>query len=94
MAIRPGLNLDTLSNSDWTLEQKTLPPVGFFLDRIFRILYNTHMLKKLFESWGRYRIIMDRVDNQPYLERYYVFLRDRERFPFNIFVHKFLKSRY
>ena len=50
------------------------------------------MLKKLFERWGRYRIIMDRVDNQPYLERYYVFLRDRERFPFNIFVHKFLKS--
>jgi len=50
------------------------------------------MLKKLFEHWGRYRIIMDRVDNQPYLERYYVFLRDREWFPFNIFVHKFLKS--
>ena len=50
------------------------------------------MLKKLFESWGRYRIILDRVDNQPYLERYYVFLRDRERFPFNVFVHKFLKS--
>jgi hypothetical protein len=50
------------------------------------------MLKKLFERWGRYRIIMDRVDNQPYLERYYVFLRDRERFPFNVFVHKFLKS--
>ena len=50
------------------------------------------MLKKLFESWGRYRIIMDRVDNQPYLERYYVFLRDRDRFPFNVFVHKFLKS--
>ena len=50
------------------------------------------MLKKLFQRWGRYRIIMDRVDNQPYLERYYVFLRDREWFPFNIFVHKFLKS--
>ncbi len=50
------------------------------------------MLKKLFERWGRYRVIMDRVDNEPYLERYYVFLRDRERFPFNIFVHKFLKS--
>jgi hypothetical protein len=50
------------------------------------------MLKKLFERLGRYRIIMDRVDNQPYLERYYVFLKDRERFPFNIFVHKFLKS--
>ena len=50
------------------------------------------MLKKLFERWGRYRIIMDRVDNQPYLERYYVFLRDRKWFPFNVFVHKFLKS--
>jgi hypothetical protein len=50
------------------------------------------MLKKLFERWGRYRIIMDRVDNQPYLERYYVFLKNRERFPFNVFVHKFLKS--
>lgn len=50
------------------------------------------MLKKLFQRWGRYRVIMDRVDNEPYLERYYVFLKDRERFPFNIFVHKFLKS--
>jgi hypothetical protein len=50
------------------------------------------MIKKLFERWGRYRIIMDRVDNQPYLERYYVFLKDRKWFPFNIFVHKFLKS--
>jgi hypothetical protein len=49
-------------------------------------------LKNSLNRWGRYRIIMDRVDNQPYLERYYVFLRDRERFPFNVFVHKFLKS--
>ena len=50
------------------------------------------MIKKLFQRWGRYRIIMDRVDNQPYLERYYVFLKDRKRFPFNVFVHKLLKS--
>ena len=50
------------------------------------------MLKKLFQRWGRYRVIMDRVENEPYLERYYVFLKDRNRFPFNIFVHKFLKS--
>ena len=35
---------------------------------------------------------MDRVDNDPYLERYYVFLKDRKMFPFNIFLHKFLKS--
>jgi hypothetical protein len=41
---------------------------------------------------GRKRIIMDRLDNEPYLERYYIFLKDRVHFPFNIFIHKFLKS--
>lgn len=50
------------------------------------------MLKNLFQRLGRYRVIRDRVDDEPYLERYYVFLRDRTWFPFNIFVHKFLKS--
>jgi hypothetical protein len=50
------------------------------------------MLKKLMQRLGRYRVIMDREDNEPYLERYYVFLRDRRWFPFNVFVHKFLKS--
>ena len=50
------------------------------------------MLKNLFKRLGRYRVIMDRVDGEPYLERYYVFLRDRSWFPFNVFVHKFLKS--
>jgi hypothetical protein len=50
------------------------------------------MLKKLFARLGRYRVIMDREDNEPYLERYYVFLKDRKWFPFNVFVHKFLKS--
>ena len=41
---------------------------------------------------GRHRVIMDRQRDEPYLERYYVFLKDRTWFPFNIFVHKFLKS--
>jgi hypothetical protein len=50
------------------------------------------MIKKIFQKLGRHRVILDRLDNEPYLERYYVFLRDRSRFPFNIFVHKFLKS--
>ena len=50
------------------------------------------MIKKLFQRWDRHRVIMDRVNDEPYLERYYVFLKDRKRFPFNIFVHKFLKS--
>jgi hypothetical protein len=51
---------------------------------------------KWFLNWldkiGRKRIIMDRLDNEPYLERYYIFLKDRVHFPFNIFIHKFLKS--
>ena len=54
------------------------------------------MLSKAILSWlerhDRKRIIMDRVDNEPYLERYYLFLKDRSRFPFNVFLHKFLKS--
>lgn len=41
---------------------------------------------------GRKRIVLDRQSQEPYLERYYLFLKDRKRFPFNIFLHKFLKS--
>lgn len=50
------------------------------------------MFLKLLEKLGRKRIVLDRVDNEPYLERYYLFLKERERFPFNVFLHKFLKS--
>jgi hypothetical protein len=44
------------------------------------------------EKRGRKRVVMDRINNEPYLERYYVFLKDRESFPFNVFLHRFLKS--
>jgi hypothetical protein len=44
------------------------------------------------DSIGRKRIILDRLCNEPYLERYYLFLKDRENFPFNVFLHKFLKG--
>lgn len=44
------------------------------------------------EKRGRKRIVMDRINNEPYLERYYVFLKDRQTFPFNVFLHRFLKS--
>lgn len=50
------------------------------------------MLLEILERLGRKRIVYDRVDNEPYLERYYLFLKNRERFPFNVFLHKFLKS--
>jgi hypothetical protein len=44
------------------------------------------------DRMGRKRIVMDRQSNEPYLERYYLFLKDRDRFPFNVFLHKFLKG--
>ncbi len=44
------------------------------------------------ERLGRKRIVPDRQSNEPYLERYYVFLKERATFPFNVFLHKFLKS--
>jgi hypothetical protein len=50
------------------------------------------MFLKLLERLGRKRIIYDRVHNEPYLVRYYLFLKEREHFPFNIFLHKFLKG--
>ena len=41
---------------------------------------------------GRKRIVMDRINNEPYLTRYYLFLKDRKWFPFNIFLHNFHKG--
>jgi len=50
------------------------------------------VIKKLMQRFGRHRVIMDRQSNEPLLERYYIFLKDRTWFPFNIFVHKFRKG--
>ena len=47
---------------------------------------------QLMEKLDRKRVIYDRLENEPYLERYYLFLKDRKTFPFNVFLHKFLKS--
>jgi len=51
-----------------------------------------NLLVTVFDYFGRYRIINDRIDQEPYLERYYLFLKEREDFPFNIFLHRFIKS--
>ena len=58
------------------------------------------MAMTIFNKWdwimdktGHKRIIRDRVDDDDYLVRYYIFMKDRaQSFPFNIFIHKFLKS--
>ena len=42
------------------------------------------MFSKLMEKLGRRRVITDRTGQIPYLIRYYVFLKDRKHFPFNI----------
>lgn len=44
------------------------------------------------EKHDRKRVIMDRQGKQPYLNRYYLFLKDRKKFPFNVFLHQFLRS--
>jgi hypothetical protein len=44
------------------------------------------------ERHDRKRIIMDRGSKEPLLTRYYIFLKDRAKFPFNVFIHKFHKS--
>ena len=40
----------------------------------------------------RKRVILDRLEGEPYLIRYYLFLKDRTWFPFNKFLHNFRKS--
>lgn len=60
-------------------------------------LISNYLLKfwmNVMERLERKRIIMDRSNKEPYLERYYIFLKDRDNssFPFNVFIHKFLKS--
>jgi hypothetical protein len=41
---------------------------------------------------GRYRLIPDRKTGQDYMHRYYLFLKDRKWFPFNVVLHKVVKS--
>ena len=44
------------------------------------------------DQHGRKRVIMDRIDNEPYLERYYVLFNTRQHKGFNVYLHKFLKG--
>jgi len=41
---------------------------------------------------NRHRTITNRKGNGPYLERYYVFLKKRKRFPINFVIHEFKES--
>jgi hypothetical protein len=48
------------------------------------------VIKNFFKN--RKRIIYDRDGSQEYLIRYYLFLKDRKDFPFNITMHKVMMS--
>ena len=46
----------------------------------------------LMNKLGRYRLIPDRRTGENYMHRYYLFLKDRTKFPFNVTLHKIVKS--
>lgn len=46
----------------------------------------------LMNKIGRYRLILDRRTGEEYMHRYYLFLKDRTKFPFNVTLHKIVKS--
>lgn len=50
------------------------------------------LFHKLMVMLGRYRLIPDRITGQDYMHRYYLFLKNRKWFPFNITLHKIVKS--
>ena len=90
------MNISTMQTFDHlsTIYNKFIVLLIFFKNIVMLII---SILSQLFcdilTVLDRKRIILDRIENEPYLERYYVFLKDRpDWFPFNIFIHKFLKS--
>ena len=51
-----------------------------------------NIFAKAMDKLGRRRVITERDSDIPYLIRYYLFLKERKNFPFNITLHKVLVS--
>lgn len=51
-----------------------------------------NIFHKIMDKLGRYRLIPDRRTGEDYMHRYYLFLKDRKFFPFNVTLHKIVKS--
>lgn len=51
-----------------------------------------NIFHKIMDKLGRYRLIPDRRTGADYMHRYYLFLKDRKRFPFNVTLHKIVRS--
>lgn len=56
---------------------------------VSKILDSTRVICR---EHSRKRIIIDKARDDEYLERYYLFLKDRDVCKFNIFLHKFIKG--
>ena len=54
--------------------------------------YSMSMFHNIMNKLGRYRLIPDRRTGSDYMHRYYIFLKDRKWFPFNITLHKIVRS--
>ena len=50
------------------------------------------LFHRIMNKIGRYRLIPDRRTGQDYMHRYYLFLKDRSWFPFNVTLHKIVRS--
>ena len=50
------------------------------------------LFHNIMNKLGRYRLIPDRATGDNYMHRYYLFLKDRKNFPFNITLHKIVRS--
>lgn len=50
------------------------------------------LFHKIMNKMGRYRLIPDRRTGADYMHRYYLFLKDRAWFPFNVTLHKIVRS--
>ena len=50
------------------------------------------LFHKVMNKLGRYRLVPDRQTGEDYLHRYYLLFKDRKRAPFNLTLHKIVKS--
>ena len=51
-----------------------------------------NFLHNIMNKLGRYRLIPDRRTGADYMHRYYLFLKDRVSFPFNVTLHHIVRS--
>ena len=51
-----------------------------------------NVFHSLMNKLDRYRLIPDRLTGADYMHRYYLFLRDRANFPYNVTLHHIVKS--